>query len=167
MNATPQLRPAARHETEALVELAVSTGLFTPDEADLLLRQTLEALHAGTLGADHHAFVAADEPGEPRGWVYFAKRNEPDEPWDLWWIGVAPAHHGTGVGTALLAFVEDFVRARSGRVLYIETSSDDKLAATRAFYRRRGYAEAGQVADFYAQGEDKIVFAKAFEPGAR
>lgn len=80
--------------------------------------------------------------------------------WDLWWIGVAPQRHGQGIGDELLRFVEDQVRAARGRVLIIETSSLPKLERTRSFYMKRGYAFCGQVPDFYADGDDKVLFAK-------
>jgi len=59
-----------------------------------------------------------------------------------------------------LKFVEDHVQNARGRVLVIETSSVPKLERTRKFYAKRGYSACGQVPDFYADGEDKVIFAK-------
>ncbi len=56
------MRPAAPDDTPALVSLAVSTGLFQADEADLLLRATLDEIHAGRLGPDHLAWVWSEGP---------------------------------------------------------------------------------------------------------
>ena len=40
------IRPPRSSETEALVQLAARTGLFTPDEANALLRSTFEIFQA-------------------------------------------------------------------------------------------------------------------------
>ena len=63
-------------------------------------------------------------------------------------------------GDELLKFVEEYVRSANGRVLIIETSSLPKLERTRRFYAKRGYVLCGQVPDFYADGDDKVIFAK-------
>lgn len=156
------IRPTAPADTDALVALAVATGLFSPADADLLLRGTLDDLHAGRLGDGHFACAWYDaRQGAPAGWVYFSSNPKASGVWDLWWIGVAPARHGSGVGSALLTFVEDQARAQGGRLLVIETSALPPLAATRDFYRRRGYRECGCVPDFYAPGDGKVTFARS------
>lgn len=155
------IRTAAPDDTRALVALAVSTGLFRTDDADLLLRVTLDDLHAGRLGHDHLARVWSDGPDEPpSGWAYFASNEKADRVWDLWWIGADPARHGQGVGDALLHCVEAEVGARGGRILVIETSALPPTARARRFYEKHGYAACGCVPDFYGDGDDKIIYAK-------
>lgn len=155
------IRPAAPSDTPDLVALAVATGLFQPDEADLLLRGVLDSLHAGSLGADHVAQVwVDDQTGRPEAWVYFSRNPMTNQIWDLWWIGVSPGRQGEGIGDKLLKFVEEYVRSANGRSLIIETSSLPKLERTRRFYAKRGYVLCGQVPDFYADGDDKVIFAK-------
>lgn len=155
------IRPAIPSDTPSLVSLAVSTGLFLPDEADALLRGVLDELHAGRLGDGHLAQVWVDGPeAVPAGWVYFSRNAMANQIWDLWWIGVAPLRQGQGIGDELLQFVEGHARAAGGRVLIIETSSLPKLERTRKFYAKRGYIACGQVPDFYADGDDKVIFAK-------
>lgn len=154
-----RLRPALPSDTPALLELAVATGLFTPDDAEALLGGVLRDLHAGRLAVGHQAHVWPDAAtGEPAGWVYFAPTPKADGVWDLWWIGVAPGRQGSGVGAAMLRAVEARVHAADGRLLVIETSA--ALTRTRGFYLRRGYTECGRIPDFYAVGDDKIVFAR-------
>lgn len=155
------LRTPLPLETPALVALGVSTGLFSADEAQSLLGHTLDTFHTGDLGEGHRVEVWTDGVADvPVGWVYYAPDDHADGVWNLWWIGVAPALHGRGVGQALMAAVERRVRDAGGRILIVETSSLPTLARTREFYRRRGYSECGQVPDFYAEGDAKVVFAK-------
>lgn len=153
------IRPAAPDDTPALIALAISTGLFQPDEADLLLRAVLDDLHGGRLGRDHVAVVwCASASAPPSGWAYFSSNEKADRVWDLWWIGVDPARHGDGVGDALLTAVESEVRSRGGRMLLIETSALPPTARARRFYEKRGYAACGRVPDFYGEGDDKVVY---------
>ncbi len=155
------LRSPLSSETPALVALGVSTGLFQPHEARALLGDTLDAFHAGKLGDGHSVEVWADAVDQgPLGWTYFAPDAHADGVWNLWWIGVAPSQQGRGVGAALLGAIEARVRAGGGRLLVVETSALPALARTRRFYERCGYAVCGQVPDFYADGDGKVIFAR-------
>jgi ribosomal protein S18 acetylase RimI-like enzyme len=82
--------------------------------------------------------------------------------WDLYWIAVDPALQGAGIGTILLEEVERRLVAHHARMLIAETSSRSDYAATRGFYGRRGYTEAARVRDFYALGDDRIIFVRRF-----
>ena len=85
-----------------------------------------------------------------------------DRTWDLYWIAVDPVLQGAGIGTILLEEVERRLVGQHARMLVVETSSRSDYAATRAFYGRRGYAVAASVRDFYAPGDDRIIFVKRF-----
>ncbi len=50
--------------------------------------------------------------------------------------------------------------ARGGRMLLVETSGLPDFERTRAFYRKCGYEEEARIRDFYAAGDDKVVFRK-------
>jgi GNAT superfamily N-acetyltransferase len=124
-------------EAEALVELARRTGLFTPSEADGLLRSTLDALHGGTLAGPHLIRVLTrDADDHPLGWAYAAESAAAPGVWDVWWIGVDPTEHGRGVGTELLDSLEHEMRATKARVVVIETSDGARLARARRFVTR-------------------------------
>ncbi|MGH7286410.1 MAG: hypothetical protein ACREI8_00100, partial [Myxococcota bacterium] len=45
--------------------------------------------------------------------------------------------------------------------VYVETSGRRDYEPTRAFYERAGYVAEARLADFYAPGDDKIVYVKA------
>jgi hypothetical protein len=51
---------------------------------------------------------------------------------------------------------------KNARLLLIETSSRADYAPTRAFYERRGYRIVSVVPDFYAPGDDRVIFARTF-----
>lgn len=155
------MRPVKPEESTRLIQLGSATGLFTPEDAEFLLGQTLRDLHSGQLPEGHQAHAwTHGTSDEPVAWAYFAPTPKSNGVWDLWWIGVHPRHHGTGVGTAFLSAIEAKIRASEGRLLVIETSSLPPLEATRRFYRNRGYRECGSIPDFYGPGDDKVIFAR-------
>lgn len=56
--------------------------------------------------------------------------------------------------------------ARGGRLLLIETSSLPHYEPTRRFYLKHGYERSCAIADYYADGDDLVVFRKRLHPRA-
>ncbi|WP_161882639.1 GNAT family N-acetyltransferase [Deinococcus alpinitundrae] len=154
------LRAAAPEDLQALLDLAVSSTLFLPDETPSL-RPVFEDVLTGRLGEHHRMALWSDPPGTgPAGAVYFALNDMAYRTWDLLWISVSLSHQGQGVGSQLIHFAEAQVAAAGGRMIVIDTSSKLKFDATHAFYRQRGYTEVARIPDFYADGDSKVIFAK-------
>lgn len=149
-------------ERQALLDLAVSTGLFTYEDAEGLLGGVLDSLAAGELPAGHTAATCRETyDGPATGWTYFAPDPYAEKVWNVWWIGVSPSRYGEGVGQALLSYVEQTAAASGARVIVIETSDLPSLARARNFYLKHGYEERGRIPDFYATGESKIIFSRS------
>lgn len=76
-------------------------------------------------------------------------------------IAVAPEHHGHGVGSALLAAVEEDLRADGVRLLEVKTVGasyeDAGYAATRAFYEARGFLPLEEIEDLDWAGPTLIL----------
>lgn len=161
------ITPVQKSERGALLDLAVSTGLFTPEDAANLLGGVLDSLAAGEL-PDGHAAVVCREPRDGRaiGWSYYAPDPYADKVWNIWWIGVKPDHHGSGAGRALLSHIEHAASAVGTRVIVIETSDQALLARARRFYIKHGYEVRGRVPDFYAKGDSKVIFSRTLEESA-
>ena len=51
------------------------------------------------------------------------------------------------------------------RQVYIETSNREQYAPTRGFYLRCGYRQEALLKDFYAVGDDKVIYGKVLERG--
>lgn len=153
------IAPVQKHERQALLDLAVSTGLFTPEDAEGLLGSVLDSLTAGDLPSGHAAVSCRESYGSPVvGWSYFAPDPYAEQVWNVWWIGVTPSHHGMGVGQALLAHVKQAAMASGVRIIVIETSDQAPLARARKFYLKLGYKECGRIPDFYDKGDAKVIF---------
>ncbi|MFM7149980.1 MAG: N-acetyltransferase family protein [Gemmataceae bacterium] len=152
------LRPARPEDTEALVELSQSTGVFKPHELEVL-RDLLDEFHGGLAGEDHFVTVAEIE-GSPVGYTYFAPDVMTDGTWYLYWIAVLRGEQGRGIGAGLVRQMEEEVNRREGRLILIETTSLPHSEATRTFYLRMGYALEGVIRDFYSDGDDMVIFRK-------
>ncbi len=145
-------------DSAAVIALAVAAGLFAADET-AVLDSLLADYFGGNQAAGHSCLL--DEEAAPLGVAYYAPAPAADRTWYLTMIAVRPASQGQGRGAALMQHVEQDLHARGQRLLLVETSGLPAYARTRAFYANCGYDEEARVRDFYAAGEDMVLFRKA------
>lgn len=140
----------------------IASGLFDPsnigDIAPMLDAYLADAADPNDvwLAAEHGASIAAA--------AYYAPEPLTDGTWNLQLIAVRRDVHRVGIGRAILGRVEADLAARGQRLLLVETSGLTTFKATRNFYRACGYDEEARIRDFYATGDDKIVFRKRLVP---
>lgn len=156
------LRAPLPEETEALLAIGSSSGLFSPGEVEELLGNTLAQLHAGELDAQHSVRVACDSASASiLGWSHLARAEQLAGAFELLWVGVAPSARRAGVGSVLLAEAEREARAASAAWLRICTSTQPETAAARALYGARGYVLHGEPAiDYYEPGVHMLEYRK-------
>ena len=82
--------------------------------------------------------------------------------WDLYWIAVDPEYHGMAIGKTLLGHAEKLVRGKGGTLMIAETSSKPSYDGTNRFYLRNGYSEVARIRNYYAEGDDLVVYGKYF-----
>ena len=82
--------------------------------------------------------------------------------WHLYWICVRPEAQGRGVGRALQAHAEAFVRSRGGERIVLETSATAALRAGARLLRGGGLRDRGRIPDFYRPGDDCLVYCRAW-----
>lgn len=155
------IRPAIPDDTPALLSLTAGTGVFKPYEVEVL-KEVLDDFHAGRMGEDHHA-VVLERDRRVVGYAYYAPDGMAERAWYLYWIAVAKDAQNGGIGGELMRHVEEDVKRRRGRIMFIETSSLPHSELTRRFYLRQGYAVTGVLRDFYSDGDDMVVFRKRLE----
>ncbi|HEY2148061.1 MAG TPA: GNAT family N-acetyltransferase [Pirellulales bacterium] len=152
------IRPTAPADSPTLIELARETGVFKPHEMTAL-REVLDDYHA-TNHALGHRSVTFEQAGQILGFAYYAPAAMTDRSWYLYWIAVTKLTQARGIGGKLLKHVEDDIRASKGRIMFIETSSLPHYDLTRKFYVKHHYEQAAVLADFYADGDDLVVYRK-------
>lgn len=110
---------------------------------------------------DYNIFVY-EEDGKILGYHCTGKRPLTDAVYDLYWIVADPEHSGKGIGKNLLEHAESFVKERKGRWILAETSSKDSYLSTQSFYLRNNYTILSEIKDFYAVGDNLLIFGKYF-----
>lgn len=152
------IRPTTPDDSAAIITLAVAAGMFPANETEVL-GKVLADYFGGNLD-DGHVWVTDEEEGELCGVAYYAPDLMADRTWYVYMIAVRPDCQGWGRGTALMRHVENALQANGQRVLLVETSGLPRYERTRAFYAKCSYEKEARIRDFYAAGDDKIVFRK-------
>ncbi len=160
MNAV-SIRPMIRRDRDILLRIVRDTGMFTPAEVDVACE--LMDVYLDRPGQkDYILAVAADASDCPLGYVCYGPTPATDFTFDLYWIAVAPAVQHAGIGRTLLGFAERACHRLGGRLIVIETSSLEKYEPTRGFYLRNGYEIEARIKNFYAAGDDRLIFTRRF-----
>jgi GNAT superfamily N-acetyltransferase len=150
------IRPTQPEDAKSILHLAEVEPVFSEEESGTVA----ELLDAYLTQEDHdgYYFLSALDEGRLLGFACYGPTPLTQGTFDLYWIAVSAAAKGQGVGRALMARVEDEVRALGGRMIKLDTSGRAEYAPTRAFYHRIGYTHSATVPDFYAPGDDLVIF---------
>jgi ribosomal protein S18 acetylase RimI-like enzyme len=153
------VRPIQAPDALALAELLRRIDQFKAEEVSVA-EELIEASIRNPLGSGYESLVAISNE-RVVGYICFGPTPMTAATWDLYWIAIAPDMQGQGLGKQLYAAFAEVVRDRGGRQVRIETSSQEIYAATGGFYERLGFELAGKLRDFYAIGDDLLIFYRA------
>jgi ribosomal protein S18 acetylase RimI-like enzyme len=164
MNRT--IRPLVAADRSGVFRILENAGNFTPAEVGIALELIDEWLELGEhSGYLTYVLEARDpEKSEVLGYVCFGPTPLTESTFDVYWIAVDKSKHRGGVGKRLLKFSEEEVMRRGGKMLLIETSSQETYGGTIQFYERTGYELVGKIPEYYKPGDDKLIFAKRLAP---
>jgi ribosomal protein S18 acetylase RimI-like enzyme len=115
---------------------------------------------ADPLGSGYSFLICRDEADTVRAFTCYGPHPLTQGTYDLYWIAVDPEARGQGIGHLLLSEAEGQVQAAGGRLLLVETSNSDGYAGARGLYSSSGYRLEATVHDFYAPGDDLLMYAK-------
>jgi D-alanine-D-alanine ligase len=152
--------PRPRHLTAAdrgrIEEITRAVGRFRDDEIVV----ALEVFDAAVRPIpDSYQVLGAELESRLVGWICWGPTPCTLGTYDLYWMAVDPEMQGAGIGTALLQEMERRLKGVA-RLIVIDTAGRPDYSATRAFYQARGYSPVAAVPDFYAPGDDQVVFVK-------
>jgi ribosomal protein S18 acetylase RimI-like enzyme len=149
--------------SNALVTMARNTLVFRDKELEILKELADECLKNE---ATTYKLICENEGEKLAGFAIFGKTPLTDFGWDIYWLVVDKDQHGKGIGKKLLASMESAMTELADRaIIRVETSSTDEYLRARLFYRNQGYREAGVLHDFYAQGNDLVIYTKSLKSG--
>jgi ribosomal protein S18 acetylase RimI-like enzyme len=143
-------------DRSALAGLLSRIEQFKPDEVDVAL-ELIDATLADPVGSGYECLVARED-GHVVGYICVGPTPMTVATWDLYWIAVDPDSQGRGIGSRLYAAFVQRMQERAGRQVRIETSSKEIYAATGGFYEKLGFSVDGRLRDFYAPGDDLLIF---------
>ena len=151
---SPAITPTTAEDIQKIQSIVDQTGLFpadlVPDLLDpFLTEQTTEFWRTARIAQ------------EIVGFAYIVPEMLAEGTWNLTAIAIAPSHQRSGAGSVLLNAVEDHLRTLHQRILLVDTSSTEDFEMARGFYIRNGYDEEARIRDFWAEGDDKVVFRRA------
>jgi ribosomal protein S18 acetylase RimI-like enzyme len=157
----PRIRALKSQDRSPIENMVISSGKFNEVEVATAMELVDEGLQSGD---ESGYFFAVLETGSinptVRGYACYGPVPLTEATYDLYWIVVDPASQGSGFGQRLLKYVEQDVQRRGGRMVLIETSSQESYGATIRFYERSSYALAARIRNFYKMGDDKLIFQK-------
>ncbi len=153
------VRPFAEKDREPLRAIIEATNVFKPEEVEVAL-ELMDAGIADPTQEDYILRTHVDDDGTVRGYYCVGPTPMTASTWDLYWIAVDPAAHGRGIGKELLEDCERYVRDGGGKLIVVETSSSGSYEPTRKFYLNQRYDETARIRDYYADGDDLVMYTK-------
>ncbi len=155
-------------DAAAVLSLVHDTGFFSAAEERVAVELVDETLSRGRDSGYEFLFAdMPDQPGKLLGYTCYGLIPATESSFDLYWIAVSPAHQGRGLGAELMRESERLAYAAGARQMYADTSGREQYAPTRAFYERMGYAQAAVLKDFFAPGDDKVIYARRLDGAAK
>ena len=105
-------------------------------------------------------------PEELAGYLCYGRTPLTRSTYDLYWIVTSPAYARSGVARGLVARLESEIAREGGGLVRVETGSREGHGGAVHFYDAVGFARTATIADFYAPGDDLIVFTKRLRHGS-
>lgn len=148
------LRPTTKEDVEALKAVIDSSELFPSEYLEDMMSDYFNNPESEELW-----FTKSDD-NVPIGVGYCVPEKLTEGTYNLLAIAVAKEFQGKGIGAEMMDYIEDVLSQKSGRILIVDTSSDDQFELTRKFYVKLGYNQEAIIRDFWSEGEDKVIFWK-------
>jgi ribosomal protein S18 acetylase RimI-like enzyme len=149
-----KIRAVTSADIDGLKKVADSSGLFPSEYLDEMISDYFN--NADT----QDIWFAYFDDNKPVAIGYCVPEKFTDGTYNLLAIGVSKDSQRKGVASEMMHYIEQLIKQKDGRILIVETSSDDAQIGARNFYPKIGYTQVGVIKDFWKEGEDKIVFWK-------
>lgn len=155
------IRKFEKADIAQLEELVRATKVFREEE----IKVAVELMEIAANDKDQKDYVLysyVDETNTVQGYYCVGPTPMTETTYDLYWIAVHPEVHRKKIGHELLEHCEEQVKSMGGKLLIVETSSQQKYEPTRRFYIRHQYEETARIKDYYASNDDLVIYSKYF-----
>ena len=180
-NPNISIRIAKPEDEDTVLDIIKRTGFFREVEIDIArevfseaaqnkpgctyqsyVAETKETIDDTRLTNDDKRVVTHPSSLVPRvtGWVCFGETPCTEGTFDIYWIAVEPDIQRQGVGKLMLDFAESEIAKQNGRLIVVETSGMKRYESTQKFYEKNNYTIAAKIPNFYAPGDDKLIYIK-------
>jgi ribosomal protein S18 acetylase RimI-like enzyme len=153
------IRPAAYHDRDRIIQLLTQRGVFSEREIRVAM-QVFDDAFGQPEREEYLFFCACNGRDELLGYICFGPITVTDDCYDLYWIAVDERFSRRRIGEKLLAFMEEEIAEKGARRVYIETSSTAPYETARSFYEKHHYGLVCVLADFYREGDHKMIYMK-------
>lgn len=149
-----KIRPVTKSDIDGLKQVVDSSGLFPSEYLDEMIADYFDNPRTQDI------WFAYIENNNPVAIGYCVPEKFTDSTYNLLAIGVSKDTQRLGIASQMMNYIEQRLKQNDGRILIVETSSDDAQTGARNLYKKIGYMQAAVIKDFWKDGEDKIVFWK-------
>lgn len=149
-----KIRPVSKSDIDGLKKVVDSSELFPSEYLDEMISDYFDNPDTQDFWftyIDNNTQVAIG---------YCVPEKLTDGTYNLLAIGVSQDTQRKGIASQMMNYIEQRLKQKDGRILIVETSSDEAQIGARNFYSKMGYTQAAVIQDFWKDGEDKIVFWK-------
>ena len=152
------IRPIQSKDKPAIMTMLKETKFFRDGEITIAEEVLDDSIVCGIEG-EYRSYVSV-ENNKTTGWVCFGPTACTIGTFDVFWIVVDPNSQAKGIGTKLMDFATELIKRDNGRLIVVETSGMARYLSTQKFYEKLGYKKEAVLKDFYAPGDDKIIYIK-------
>jgi ribosomal protein S18 acetylase RimI-like enzyme len=161
INKNMPIRKFEKSDIAQLSEIVRETKVFHEEEVSGAI-ELMEIAANEKDQKDYFLFSYVDESNAIQGYYCVGPTPMTKSTFDLYWIAVHPRMHRKKIGRELLEHCEQQVKEMGGTLLVVETSSQPKYEPTRKFYLRNQYKDTAHIKDYYAPGDDLVIYTKHF-----
>jgi ribosomal protein S18 acetylase RimI-like enzyme len=154
MTMIEKIRPVYKSDINELKKVVDSCELFPSEFLDEMISDYFNNLETQDIW---YAYI---DQNIPVAIGYCVPEKLTDRTYNLLAIGVSKDFQRQGIASEMMKYIEQFLKNSGGRILIVETSTDDAQIGARNFYKTIGYTHTATIKDFWSDGEDKIVFWK-------
>lgn len=152
-----EIRPIVKSDIESLKTVLDSIELFPSEMLDDMISDYFNNPESTDL------WFTALENDQPLSIGYCAAEKLTEGTYNLYALGVSSTVQAKGIGEKMMSHIESQLQEMGQRLLIIDTSGTEDYRKSRTFYERLGYTKEATIRDFWAEGDDKVIYSKRLD----